>query len=76
MKISVSTVAFLLLAAFSLQAQSAPDPSAARRAEISELRAELARLAARLDALEKTEAASAAAPVAAATGASAPASST
>ncbi|NUQ27609.1 MAG: porin [Acidobacteriaceae bacterium] len=59
MKILASTVAFLLLAAFPLTAQSAPDPSAARRTEIAELRAELARLASRLDALEKAEATSA-----------------
>ena len=64
MKILASTVAFLLLAAFPLMAQSAPDPSAARRAEIAELRAALARLASRLDALEKAEATSATVPAA------------
>ncbi|WP_263418992.1 porin [Terriglobus albidus] len=76
MKILVSTVTLLLLvAAFPLTAQSTQEPSAARRAEIAELRAELARLAARLDALEKTEATSAAEPTASANGAPAPVSS-
>ncbi len=68
----------LFLGASSLQAQTAnqdPSPDSSRAQEIRELRGELARIAARLDALERTDTVSAPAGTAPATAAATPAPS-